>query len=232
MNILAIIPARKGSKSILNKNIRKINGKPMMVYSIEHAIKSRYISRTIVSTDSINYSRIAIKYGAEVPFLRPKAISGDSSTDLEVFVHALKWLHENENYHPEICVHLRPTYPLRDYKDIDRMIKILLDNPVADSVRSIVKSPDTPFKMWFMNNLGEIKPVIQTEIREAFNLPRQVLPNTYLQNACIDVLRTKNITVNNSMSGKVIYGYLMDTYYDIDEVNQLKMVRKAMSNKL
>lgn len=228
MKILAIIPARSGSKSIVNKNIRLINGKPLIAYSIEHALQSKYINRTIISTDSKKYGLIAQKYGAEFPFIRPIDISDDNSTDLEVFIHALDWLKRNENYIPDICVHLRPTYPIRDYNDIDKMIQIMIDHPELDSVRSIALAPETPFKMWFRDSAGIINPVIQTSIVDAYNQPRQSLPATYLQNACIDIVRTATITQMKSMSGHKIYGYLMDHNWDIDYIHQLRKAKKQL----
>jgi CMP-N-acetylneuraminic acid synthetase len=228
MEVLAIIPARSGSKSIKDKNIRKINGKPLMAYSIDHAIESKQINRVIVSTDSAKYAKVAKSFGAEVPFLRPQEISGDLSTDIEVFIHALNWLKINENYSPDICVHLRPTYPIRNVQDIDSMIDILINNSNLDSVRSVAISPETPFKMWFRDELGIIKPVIKTDITEAHNQPRQSLPVTYLQNACIDIIRTKTILEKKSMTGDNIFGYIMDHNWDIDYSHQLKNARKQL----
>lgn len=94
--ILALIPARSGSKSVVNKNIRKINGKPMMAYSIEHAKASKYINRIIVSTDSEEYAQIAREYGAETPFIRPAEYATDTALDIDVFAHALSFLKEKE----------------------------------------------------------------------------------------------------------------------------------------
>lgn len=225
MKIVAIIPARSGSKSIKNKNIRKINGKPLLTYSIETGLESSLIDRVIVSTDSKVYQRIARLYGAEVPFLRPDEFSGDYATDLQVFKHALDWFSENEQYTPDICVHLRPTYPVRNVNDLDTMIKILIENTNLDSVRSISVSQETPYKMWYRDKEGLIKPVINSEIREAYNEPRQSLPVIYIQNASIDVIRAKTIIDRNSMSGDNIYGYLMDHNWDIDQIKQLKDAR-------
>ncbi len=137
IKILALIPARSGSESIPHKNIRLVAGKPLLAYSIEHALASRLINRTIISTDSQAYAEVARQYGAEVPFLRPSEISQGNSTDMELFTHALKWLEENENYIPDICVHLRPTYPVRKVEDIDKVIQILLDSPGIDSVLEV-----------------------------------------------------------------------------------------------
>jgi len=228
--ILVLIPARSGSKSIPDKNIRIIAGKPLLAYSIAHALASKLINRTIVSTDSPVYAEIARKYLAEVPFLRPSEISQDSSTDLEVFIHALKWLKENEGYMPDICVHLRPTYPIRKVEDIDSTIQILIDNPDIDSVRSVVPSKETPMKMWFIRDAGLLSPVVKTELKEAYNLPRQLLPQAYLQNGCIDVVRTQIITEMKSMTGTRIFGYVMDDNFDIDTEDQLKEVEQYLTN--
>jgi CMP-N-acetylneuraminic acid synthetase len=229
--VLALIPARGGSKSIPDKNIRTIGGKPLLAHSITHALASKLINRTIVSTDSPLYAEIARKYGAEVPFLRPSEFSQDFSTDLEVFIHALKWLAENEGYEPEICVHLRPTYPVRKVEDIDKAIQILIENPDIDSVRSVTLSKETPLKMWFRGNDGLLSPVVKTELNEPYNLPRQLLPRTYLQNACIDVVRTRVITEMKSMTGTKIFGYVMDENFDIDSEEQFQRIEEYLSQK-
>jgi CMP-N,N'-diacetyllegionaminic acid synthase len=219
--VLALIPARQGSKSIPHKNIRSIGGKPLLAYSIEHAQESQCISRTIVSTDSQDYADIARKYGAEVPFIRPDELAQDHSTDFDVFLHALEWLQSHEGYSPDICVHLRPTCPVRKVTDIDAMVEILLQNPALDSVRAIVENIETPYKMWFRSPDGLLKPIIQTDIPEAYNQPRQILPVTYLQNASIDVIRTSTIVRKRSMTGNAIYGYVMNEMFDIDYESQL-----------
>ena len=228
MHIVAIIPARSGSKGIPGKNIRSVGGKPLMAHSIAHGLAASCVTRTIVSTDSPEYAEIAMSYGAEVPFLRPVEISGDLATDLETFQHALRWLDEHEGYRPDICVHLRPTHPVRNPADIDRMVEVLVNNPGIDSVRSVVAAPETPFKMWFRNVAGLLSPVIQTGIRDAFNQPRQSLPATYLQNASIDVVRSRVILEQQSMSGRNIHGYLLDTIYDIDDETQLERARRLL----
>jgi len=229
--ILGLVPARSGSKAIPNKNILSLAGKPMMAYSIEHSLKCRSINRTIVSTDSELYAGIASSFGAEVPFLRPAEYSGDLSTDLEVFIHCLEWLEKNENYRPDICVQLRPTHPVRNIDDIDKMVQIMIDDPSIDSVRSVVKSPDSPYKMWFANSDNTLRPVIDTDIRDAYNLPRQVLPETYLQNASIDVIRTDTIVKKRSMTGEKISGYIMDEIYDIDTFRDLSEVQNRIIQK-
>lgn len=151
MEVLALIPARSGSKSIKDKNIRIVGGKPMLVHSVEHAQASKLVTRVILSTDSEEYARIGRDAGAEVPFLRPAEFAADDSLDIDVFEHALKWLKEKEGYVPDILVHLRPTFPTRNPADIDKMVTLLLDHPEADCVRSVAEAKDTPFKMWFID---------------------------------------------------------------------------------
>lgn len=227
-NIIAVIPARSGSKTIKDKNIMSIGGKPLIAHSIEHAKQSKLIERIIVSTDSEYYAEIARSYGAETPFIRPVEISGDESTDLEVFAHLLGFLEKNEGKLPEICTHLRPTCPIRDYRDIDNMIKIIIDNHEIDSVRSISEAPDTPFKMWTASEGGRIHPFAECGIKEAYNMPRQKLPKVYIQNASVDVVRSATVMVKNSMTGDNIYGYIMNSFYDIDTPEQFERSASAV----
>jgi CMP-N-acetylneuraminic acid synthetase len=231
LEVLALVPARSGSKSIKDKNIRPIVNKPLMAWSIEHALSADTVTRTIVSTDSAEYADIARQYGGETPFLRPSEISGDVATDLQVFQHALAWLNEHEGYRPEICVHLRPTHPVRNPADIDRMVEILAGEPNLDSVRSVVKARETPFKIWFRETSGMLRPVVECDIPEAYNQPRQMLPVTYLQNASIDVVRARIVVEQASMTGNRIYGYIMDEIYDIDDETQLETACKHLETQ-
>lgn len=215
MEVLAIIPARSGSKSVVDKNIRLINGKPMLAYSIAHAKASKYVTRVILSTDSEKYAEIGKKFGAEVPFIRPAEFATDSALDIDVFRHTLGFLKEKENYIPDIVVQLRPTYPIRNPDDIDRMVDMLINDPSADSVRCIAPAKEIAYKMWRRTEDGRIVPLLD-DIDEAYNMPRQALPPIYYQNACIDVVRTGVITKQNSMSGRKILGYEMSHNFDID----------------
>ena len=227
MNVLAVIPARSGSKSVVNKNIRDFNGKPMLAHSIEHAKASKYINRIILSTDSQEYALIGQKYGAEIPFIRPEEYATDDALDIDVFYHCLKFLEEKEGYYADVVVQLRPTYPIRDVEDIDNMIEILLNNKEIDSVRSIASATEIPYKMWRRNEEGVIKPIL-TDIKEAYNMPRQKLPKIYYQNASIDVTRGDVILKEHSMSGTRIYGYELSQNFDIDtEEDFLKAERYA-----
>ena len=246
MNVLAVIPARAGSKSVPHKNIREIGGKPMLAHSIDHALASRYINRVIVSTDSEEYAAIAKEYGAEVPFLRPAEYATDTALDYDVFYHALTWLNDHEGYKPDIVVQLRPTYPIRNVEDIDNMIKMLIDHPEADSVRSMSKAQEIPYKMWLLDEpredkaesengtgttMGRVKPLM-TDIPECYNMPRQELPVVYYQNACIDVFRPDVVLYKKSMSGDYILGYEMKENYDIDTEEDFKRAIAAVSQRV
>lgn len=220
MNILAIIPARSGSKSVPHKNIRLINGKPMLAYSIEHALQSKLINRVIVSTDSEEYAKISNLFGAETPFIRPAEYATDTALDIDVFRHCLSYLKDTEGYEADLVVQLRPTYPIRNPADIDRMIRMLLENEEADSVRSITLATEIPYKMWNKGKDGTILPIAK-DIPECYNMPRQELPTPYYQNACIDVVRGKVILNKHSMSGEIILGYEMKENYDIDTEEEM-----------
>ena len=227
MRVLAVVPARSGSKSVPDKNLAAFRGKPLLVHSVEHGRSARNVDRVIVSTDSARYRDIAVQAGAEAPFLRPVALAGDHSTDLEVFAHALEWLDRHEGYRPEACVHLRPTYPTRTVADVERAVDLLLANPSIDSVRSVVRAPQTPYKMWRLSEEGSLVPLLESSLREPYNLPRQLLPEVYLQNAAVDVVRSEVIRARHSMTGTRVKAYVMDRFQDIDDWSELAAIERA-----
>jgi len=232
MEILAIIPARGGSKGLPNKNILPLLDHPLIAYSIKAAIDSQLITRTIVSTDSDIIAQTALKYNAEVPFMRPAEFAQDMSTDFEVYYHALNWLKNNENYVPDYVVQLRPTSPIRSTQIIDACIQKLI-NSDADSLRIVTPSPITPYKMWFIEN--EEKPMIPLlslpEIDEPYNQPRQKLPQTYWQIGFLDVIRTSTILDERSMSGRNILPYIVgnELAIDIDDMNSFVKAAEVLS---
>lgn len=217
MEILVLIPARGGSKSIPRKNIKLLAGYPLLAYSIATALHSQLVTRTIVSTDDEEIARIAQHYGAEAPFLRPPEFALDGTTDLPVFTHALEWLSENESYQPDILVQLRPTSPIRPPEIVDQAVQILLDHPHSDSVRGVIPSGQNPFKMWQINDVGHMTPLLSLPgVPEPFNAPRQELPQTFWQTGHIDAIRLATILKKNSLSGEVIYPLLIDPRYAVD----------------
>jgi len=221
MKVLAIIPARGGSKSIPKKNLVKLCGKPLLAYSIETALICPTIDRLIVSSDNKEIMDVAIEYGAEVPFIRPKELAQDDTLDLPVFIHCLKYLKENEGYEPDIIVQLRPTSPLRSEDMVEKGIQLLLDHPKADSVRAVCSPSQNPYKMWTITKDGYLNPLVDISIEEPFNQPRQALPDVFWQNGYVDVTRTSTIIEKNSMTGKKILPLIVDSREIIDIDNEL-----------
>jgi YrbI family 3-deoxy-D-manno-octulosonate 8-phosphate phosphatase len=216
--ILALIPARGGSKGIPRKNIRLFAGQPLIAYSIAAGLQAQTKMRVIVTTDDDEIAEVARGCGAETPFLRPAELARDRTTDLPVFQHALRWLAEHEDYHPRVVVHLRPTTPIRPPDLVDRSVALLLAHPEADSVRGITPAHQNPFKMWLMD--GEDKPIHPVTtvpgIEEPYNSPRQILPTAYSHTGLIDTIRPATILEMNSMSGQTILPILFDPSYDAD----------------
>lgn len=218
MKILCIIPARSGSKGIPHKNIRSFKGKPLITWSIEQALNSKYNKdmKIVVTTDSEEYAEIAKESGAEIPFLRPAEISKDQSIDYEFIRHAIDCL-EDANYIPDIILQLRPTQPCRKVEDIDKCLDLFIENREKyDSLRTVVPFAKCPQKMYIIQN-NQLIPYFKKyqEINEPFNQCRQALPENYLHNGYIDILNT-NIVKNGTISGDRILPYVMKESDTID----------------
>lgn len=134
--VLAVIPAREGSKGLPGKNIRLFRGKPLLLWSVEHGMSSRFVDRVIVSTDSEEYAVIVQNSGVDVPYLRPKSLASDTATSVDVILHAVDFLEAHGEAY-DILALLEPTSPLRNPKDIDEALELLLSRPEAESVVSI-----------------------------------------------------------------------------------------------
>lgn len=215
--VLAIIPARGGSKGIPRKNIRLFAGHPLIAYSIAAARQSQSVTRVIVSTDDEEIAGVAREYGAETPFMRPEELAQDQTLDLPVFQHALSWLEEQEGYWPDVVVQLRPTSPVRPPSLVDDAVKILLSHPEAHSVRGVVPAGQNPHKMWRIDpQNGQMTPLLQVPgLEEPYNAPRQVLPPVYWQTGHVDAIRPEVIR-KGSMSGRVILPVMVDPAYTVD----------------
>lgn len=225
--ILAIIPARGGSKGLPGKNLKLMAGHPLIAYSIKAALTSPSITRVIVSTDCEKIAEIARFYGAEVPFMRPLQFADDLSTDLDVFTHALDWLKINENYKPDLVIQFRPTSPVRFVHDIEICIH-KMQSSKADSLRIITPTFHTPFKMWVLDEASsQMQPLLQQDvIPESYNQPRQNLPEIYWQIGTLDVIRTDVITIQKSMSGSTILPYIIEQQFAID-IDDLESFHRA-----
>ncbi len=194
LNILGVVGARAGSKSIPDKNIRPLLGKPLLAWIIEAAKKSKYITRLILSTDSKKYAAIGRRYGAETPFFRPKKYASDTASDIDYLTHAVLWLEKNEGWKADIILRLPPTAPLCSPSSIDACIERLLKDPRATSARTITSAPKHPYKLWRIEGkvLKSFIPKRLTGFAEPSNLPRQALPKAYTH---VDVIAIRYNTL-------------------------------------
>jgi len=222
MYILALIPARGGSKGITKKNIRKVEGKPLIAFPIQTALRSQFIDRVIVSTDNREIADIARQYGAEVPFIRPAEYATDDATDLGVFSHCLNWIKVHEGRLPDLVVQLRATAPIRSVEYVDEAIELIMNKPDASSLRSVSAPPFSPYKMWYKEN-DKLLPLLSLkDVKDWYDMPRQKLPKVYAQDGFIDIIRTSTILDDDSMAGEHILGYeTKDETVDIDDIDNL-----------
>lgn len=228
--VIALIPARGGSKGIPRKNIMPLAGRPMIAYSIRQALDSARIQRVIVSTDDEEIAEVSRRWGAEVPFLRPAQHADDLSPDIDVFRHALGWLEATEGGLPEAVVHLRPPGPVRRVELIDRAVDLLLAHPEADAVRSVRRALQTPYKMWRIAEDGFMMPVLRLDgVADCQSLPRQALPVVYWQSGYVDVLRPRAVLEKGSMWGDTVLPFVVEEpVFEIDYPENVPAVEAAL----
>lgn len=233
--ILGIIPARGGSKSIPRKNIKLFAGKPLIAWAIETLEKSGVVSRVIVSTDDEEIAEVSRKYGAEVPFMRPAELAEDTAPTLPVLQHALQWLKENEEYRPDYIVLLEPTSPSKRPFHVREVVNMLVESG-ADSAISVSEVPGVLNPHWQLK-LGENGKVelftggsIKNVIRR-----RQDLPKTYYRNSSIYAFRPELLfTDDPSFYGEDVRAYVMDSKYafDIDTPEDWEFAERAFQKIL
>jgi len=218
-SIVALIPARAGSKGVPHKNIKPLGGRPLIEWSIKSCLKTSLIDRVIVSTDSPEYADLAIKLGAEAPFLRPPEISADRSTDYDFIVHALDWLHENGK-EPEYLVHIRPTTPYRDPALIDEAIRVFQGQPRASALRSVHEMSESAYKTFEIATEGQLKRLgSNSTALDASNNARQQFPTTYQANGYVDVLSSHFIRSNGLIHGDWVMPFVTPTVIEVDTID-------------
>jgi N-acylneuraminate cytidylyltransferase len=228
--IVAIIPARGGSKGVPGKNIKKLNGFPLIAYSIVAAKMSKKIQRIIISTDSEEIAGICKNLGVDVPFLRPAPLAQDKSTDLEFMLHAIEWCEKKEKIVPEYWVHLRPTTPLRDPLIIDAAIDIILKKTEATSLRSGHPAPESPFK-WFRKDSQGYFRGINNITNDAANNARQQFPEMYIPDGYVDVLKTSFIKHSNLMHGDKMIGFISPICTEVDTIEDFNYLEHEIAKK-
>ena len=214
----SVILARGGSKGVPGKNIKKLNGIPLLAYPIIEAKKSKYISDVYVSTDDVNIKNVALEYGAKV-IDRPKELAEDNTTDIESMRHVVECLNSYDD-----IVHLRATTPMIDSDVLDKSIEFFNQNTDCTGLRSAHESPETAYKSFKKNNKywgGLFDNEYQGEY---YNLPRQQLPKTYQPNGYVDIVRPKQFMDSDSFHGDKMLAFITDFAYEIDTPTDFKLL--------
>lgn len=214
--IVALIPARAGSKGVPNKNVRMLGGHPLLAWSIAACLKSKSIHRVIVSTDSADYAKLAKELGAEAPFLRPAEISADRSTDYDFVVHALDWL-ANEGREPDFLVHIRPTTPFRNPSLIDAAVGEFVNASQATALRSVHEMSESAYKTFEIAAAGQLKRLGSDDTAlDSANNARQQFPSTYVANGYVDVLSSAFIRKTGLLHGDHVLPFLTPPVVEVD----------------
>ena len=234
MKSVAFIPARSGSKRVVDKNIKLLNGHPLMAYSIRSAIESGIFDSVICATDNKLYAEIAIHYGAEVPFLRDSKISGDTSPDIEWVYFFLEKLRSHGLVFDIFSI-LRPTSPFRLPLTINKAWDQFINNPSADSLRAIEKCSQHPGKMWVIRN-NHLLPILPFL---AFETPwhssqYSSLPEVFVQNASLEIAWSRLVFDLKTISGEVIIPFISENLegFDINTSQDWLLAEHYISNGL
>jgi len=228
-SVLAIIPARGGSKGVPRKNIKDLCGKPLIVWTIEQALKSKYIDRLIVSTEDKEIAEISRKHGAEVPFLRPIELAQDDTPGIEPLLHCINWLKNNENYYPDYVCTLQCTSPFRKSIHIDEALEKLIREK-ADSIIGVCESEISPYWMKNIEN-GRLVDFVNGSHKYT---RRQDLPIVYRLNGAIYIGKTDILVNNRSWYTDNTLPYIMsqEDSIDIDTMMDFKLAEIIMKEKL
>jgi len=209
--VLALIPARGGSKGIINKNIIDLCGKPLIAYTIEAAVKSRYIDDVVVTTDSRRIAEVALEYGAQVPFLRPEALASDTSKTIDAVLHAISTL-ENQGKKYDILVLLQPTQPLRNEDDIDSSLELCVEK--KGGVVSVSEVGDHPILIRQIDEDGILNKMLAVDS----TVRRQDMPTYYRVNGCVYVNDISEVNEDLSFNdNRIPYVMPRERAVDIDE---------------
>jgi len=220
-NVVALIPARGGSKAVYKKNIKLLDGVPLIEYSIRTAIQNSNCDRVIVSTDDQEIAKISKKAGAEVPFIRPASLAEDNTADKPVIEHALTWLEKHEKFKPDAILFLRPTTPFKTTQIIDQCLDSFWQNNDTSSVRTVNKAEGVNHPYWmFKDEDGYLAPFVDG-IKLSEYYQRQLLPSCYQLNGVVDVLKPEIVFGNKNMYGEQVRFVEIDAINAVDIDTQL-----------
>ncbi|RKJ06161.1 acylneuraminate cytidylyltransferase family protein [bacterium D16-54] len=223
--VLALIPARGGSKGVPKKNIQMVKGYPLIAYSIAAGRLSKWIHRVVVSTDSEEIAQIALHFGAEVPFLRPKEFASDLSGDIEFVEHAIQYLYEKERSIPEYLVHLRVTTPLREVEIVDRAIAYCRERQECCSLRSGHKASESPYKWFLKSSEGFYRSMHKDLDNDTANTARQNFPDVYIPDGYVDVIKSSYVIQNQKLHGDKMLAFVSPDCTEVDTVEDLDYIR-------
>lgn len=229
MNIMAVIPARGGSKSIPKKSIVPLGGFPLIAFSIFAGKMSKHINRVLVSTDSEEIASVSREFGAETPFLRPSELAQDDSRDIGFFQHCIQRLRETEGTLPDLFIHLRPTTPLRDPKIIDQAIVEFLATPKATSLRSAHPASESPFKWFQKGEDGNFRAIREGDSNDFLNAPRQMFPQAFIPDGYVDILRPSFLVENNLLYGPRMKAFVTPVTHEVDSPEDLELLNFDLS---
>lgn len=224
--VVAVIPARGGSKGLPGKNIVDLCGKPLVAYTIEAALRSRYIDRVLVTTDDRRIAEVSKRFGAEVPFMRPKYLAKDTTHTPPVIEHAIRFI-ERDDYRADFIVTLQPTSPLRSVAHIDGAVKLLYNSRFG-SVMSVKDAEYPPY--WVVKvKRKRAYPFVDGDT-DYFRKERQQLPKTYQPNGAVYVTRRNTLLEEGLIISKNCGVIAMDktSSLDVDTHEDLKRIRKVM----
>lgn len=229
--VIALIPARGGSKGVPKKNIQLIKEYPLIAYSIAAGILSKCIDRVIVSTDSEEIAETALHFGAEVPFIRPAEYASDSAGDIGFVEHAIRYMYEHEDVIPEYLVHLRPTTPFRKAEIIDEAVMDCKSKADSSSLRSAHKASESPYKWFVKSDEGYFKSIGEDIDNDTANNARQGFPSVYIPDGYVDVLKSSYIIQNDKLHGKKMIAFESPYCTEVDTIEDLNYIRYQLDQK-
>lgn len=230
-SVIAIIPARGGSKGLPGKNIKKLCGKPLIAWSIEAGLGSQYIDEVMVTTDSEEIARVAREFGASVPFMRPTELASDTSTSMDAIKHALDFYENKLHKSFDYIVLLEPTSPLRVKEDIDNAIERLLENPPATAVVGICKTESQNPAFLVKKNINNF--LVGYENADMKILRRQDISDVYFFEGSVYVSHTDTLRTKNTFYHENTLGYEFPKWksIEIDDLDDFIMVEALMQQK-
>ena len=228
--VWALVPARSGSKGIVDKNMQEIQGVSLLGLSVLAGTNSSSINRCFVSTDSVLYAEEARRYGGEVPFLRPGAAATDSATDLDVFQHFINWAAENVDYLPRAIVHLRPTTPCREPDRINEAVQLSIEMTSSiTAIRSVHLAPESPFKWFLRDSAGYLTTFDRGRELDESNRSRAEFEDVYIPNGYVDVVFPSQIITTGLLHGNAVLPFVTEPIIEVDGPFELELLRRADS---